>query len=141
MRRSPLPARCEPAVRIVADTNVLVSGIGWRGPSARILDAVSDGLLQLVGSRELLGELGRVLAYPKLARVIGDPDQTVVLIEALAVLVAPAQRIAVVSDDETDNRVLEAAVAGAASYIVSGDRHLLELGAFEVRSSNGALSW
>jgi len=63
--------------------------------------------------------------------VIGDPDQTVALIEALALLVAPDQRIAVVSDDETDNRVLEAAVAGAASYIVSGDRHLLELGAFE----------
>ena len=69
MRRSPLPVRCEQAVGIVADTNVLVSGIGWRGSSARILDAVSDGLLQLVQSRELLEELGRVLAYPKLARV------------------------------------------------------------------------
>ena len=130
-RRSPLPARFEPAVSVVADTNVLVSGIGWRGPSARILDALGDGRLQLVGRAELLEELRRVLGYPKLERVIGDPDQTVALIEALAVLVAPAQRIAAIADDETDNRVLEAAVAGAVSYIVSGDRHLLELGCFE----------
>jgi len=40
-------------------------------------------------------------------------------------------RVFAVIDDESDNRVLEAAVEGAADYIVSGDDHLLRLGSFQ----------
>ncbi len=57
--------------RIVADTNVLVSGLGWAGPCAQVLDAVHEGRLALVQGPPLLSELRRVLAYPK-ARP-GDP--------------------------------------------------------------------
>lgn len=118
-------------VRVVADSNVLVSGLGWAGPSARILDAVIDGRLRLIQTPALLAELGRVLAYPKLARVIADPAGTVELIEAVAIVVSPIRTIDAIAEDETDNRVLEAAVTGSAVYVISGDRHLLSLGAFE----------
>lgn len=110
---------------------MLVSGLGWPGPSAAILDAVlRDGRLELVHSPPLLAELRRVLAYPKLARVIGDPAGLAELIEAVAVPVDPEHTLHVVVD-EPDNRVLEAAVAGTAAYVISGDHHLLELGTFE----------
>jgi len=115
--------------RVVLDTNVLCSGLGWPGPSARILDAVLDGRLVLIASPALLSELRRVLAYPKLAAAISDPDMLADLIEAAAVLIDPERTITTVSDPP-DNCVLEAAVDGMADYIVSGDKHLLTLGVF-----------
>jgi len=113
--------------RAVLDSNVIVSGLGWSGSPARILDAALDGRLVLVTSPPLLAELRRVLAYPKLARVITGAQQLVDLIEASSVVVIPVRVLDVVSD-ESDNRVLEAAVEGAADHIVSGDEHLLRLG-------------
>ncbi len=116
--------------RAVLDTNVLVSGLGWPGPPATILDAANDGRLVLVTSAPLLAELRRVLAYPKLARVIDGGAQLADLIAASSVVVVPSRVLAVISD-ESDNRVLEAAIEGAADYIVSGDADLLDLGSFE----------
>ncbi len=106
--------------RIVLDSNVIVSGFGWSGPPARILDAALDGRLVLLTSPPLLSELRRVLAYPKLAKVIDGTRQLVDLVEASSVVVIPTRVLAVVSD-ESDNRILEAAVEGAADYIVSGE--------------------
>ena len=94
-----------------------------------ILDAVSDGRIALVTSPALLTELRRVLGYPKLAKVIPGAAQLADLVAASGVVVDPSDVLAVVGD-ESDNRVLEAAVEGAADYIVSGDVHLLDLGSF-----------
>jgi putative PIN family toxin of toxin-antitoxin system len=116
--------------RVVLDTNVIVSGFGWSGPPAAILDAALDGRLVLVTSPPLLVELRRVLGYPKLAKVIGEAPRLADLVEVSSVMVVPSRVLAVVSD-ETDNRVLETAVEGAADYIVSGDDDLLELGSFQ----------
>jgi uncharacterized protein len=116
--------------RAVLDTNVIVSGLGWPGQSAQILDAALDGRLVLVSSPPLLAELRRVLGYPKLAKVITGGTQLADLVEASSVVVLPSRVLAVI-DDESDNRVLEAAVEGAADYIVSGDDHLLGLGSFQ----------
>lgn len=115
--------------RAVLDTNVVVSGLGWGGSPGTILDAVSDGRIVLVSSPALLAELRRVLEYPKLATVIPGAAQLADLVAASGVLVDPSDVLAVVSD-ESDNRVLEAAIEGAADYIVSGDVHLLDLGSF-----------
>ena len=116
--------------RVVLDSNVVVSGLGWSGAPAKILDAALDGQLVLLTSPPLLAELRRVLGYPKLAKVIVDAQQLMNLIEASSVVVLPARRLAII-DDESDNRVLEAAVEGAADYIVSGDGDQLELGSFQ----------
>jgi putative PIN family toxin of toxin-antitoxin system len=116
--------------RTVLDTNVIVSGLGWPGPPATILDAASDGRLVLVTSAPLLAELRRVLDYPKIAKVIAGGAELADLVEASSVVVAPTRVVDVVSD-ESDNRVLEAAVEGAADYIVTGDADLLDLDSFQ----------
>ena len=116
--------------RAVLDTNVIVSGLGWPGAPATILDAALDGRLVLVTSPPLLTELRRVLGYPKLAKVIEGAAQLADLIETSSAVVLPSRVFAVVSD-ESDNRILEAAVEGAADYIVSGDNHLLGLDSFQ----------
>lgn len=116
--------------RAVLDTNVLVSGLGWSGHPAAILDAVSDGRVVLITSALLLEELRRVLAYPKLAKVVSDAAQLADIIAASSVVVEP-DRVLTIVNDESDNRVLEAAAAVSADYIVSGDTDLLDLGSFE----------
>lgn len=115
--------------RAVLDSNVIVSGFGWSGAPARIVEAVLEGDLVLVTSGPLLAELRRVLVYPKLAKAIPDGSRLADLIEMSSVVVEPPSTFAVV-DDESDNRVLEAAVTGGVDYIVSGDGHLLTLGVF-----------
>jgi uncharacterized protein len=116
--------------RVVLDSNVIVSGLGWSGPPARIVDAALEGRFALLTSEPLLAELRRVLAYPKLAKVIDDAERLVDLVEESGEVVQTSSVLAVV-DDESDNRVLEAAVDGNADYIVSGDDDLLGLGSFQ----------
>lgn len=107
------------------DTNTLVSGMGWSGAPARIVDAVLAGELLLVSSPPLLAELARVLEYPKLARVSPDPAAIVERIAVVAELVEPVPTLAVVPD-EPDNRVLEAAVEARVDAIVTGGALVLE---------------
>jgi putative PIN family toxin of toxin-antitoxin system len=116
--------------RVVLDSNVIVSGLGWSGPPAKVIDAALEGRFALLTSEPLIAELRRVLAYPKLAKVIDDAERLVDLVEESGEVVQTSSVLAVV-DDESDNRVLEAAVDGAADYIVSGDDDLLGLGAFQ----------
>lgn len=116
-------------MRIVADTNTLVSGFGWGGPPGQVVDAVLSGRVTLVTSPALLGELARVLAYPKLAAVFDDPTAVMAAVAQAADTVEPAERVSVLAD-EPDNRVLEAAAAGRADLIVTGDKALRELASF-----------
>jgi putative PIN family toxin of toxin-antitoxin system len=117
-------------MRIVADTNTVVSGLGWRGAPARIIDMVTAGKLTLITSPPLLDELARVLRYPKLAKIFPDPEGTVRLIDTIADTLHPIMQLAVVTD-EPDNRVLEAAVTGQVDRIITGDSGLLALKSFE----------
>jgi putative PIN family toxin of toxin-antitoxin system len=114
--------------RVVLDTNVLVSGLGWSGPPAAIIDAVTAGELTLLSSPALIAELRRVLSYPKLAKVFANPNSVADLVASAAVEVLTSTQLQVV-DDDSDNRVLE--LGGGADYIVSGDDDLLSLGSFQ----------
>ncbi len=115
----------------VLDTNTLVSGLGWAGPPSEVIDLAIDGLFTILISRPLVDELADVIQRPKLALHFTDPLSLVLLIEAMAVLVEPTETLDVVKNDPDDNRVLEAAQAGRADYIVSGDSDLCDLGTFE----------
>ncbi len=113
---------------VVLDTNVLVSGFLRPGSvPSQLLQAVISGRLILVTSPALLAELDRVVRYPKLSAAFPDPAGVVGRIEAVASVVTPQMRRHDALD-ESDNRVLEAAVAGRAEAIVTGDVGLLALG-------------
>lgn len=116
-------------MRVVADTNVLVSAIVFGGPPGRIVELAAEGRLQLIISPALINELR---AVPR--RKFGFSDaavyQSETLLRRASVIVEPDQQLSIVLQDPADNRVLEAAEAGNAEAIVSGDRHLLALGTF-----------
>lgn len=120
-------------MKIVLDTNTLVSAIGWTGPPTRILLACRTGQYSLITSPHLLEELTRVLTYPKLRVVAQHPDLPDILkwLHAPEQVLVPRRTIHVITVDPPDNRVLEAAVEGKADVIISGDEHLLGLKIYE----------
>jgi uncharacterized protein len=117
------------ARRVVFDTSVFVSAYAFGGEPAELIGAAIVGEVVLVTSPPILAELARVLA-DKLGFEADRVDQVIGQIARIAEVVRPVSRVEIVSD-EPDNRVLECAREGAADLIVSGDAHLLELGAFE----------
>lgn len=56
-------------MRIVADTNVVVSGFLWDGNERRLMDAARDAIVSLHTSETLLAEFEEVLARPKFGPV------------------------------------------------------------------------
>lgn len=120
-------------LRAVVDTNVLVSGLGWPGPPATVVDAALSGGIQLVTSQPLLEELRRVLEYPRLSMVLRTTGlaagEVVALVTEASIVVVPIGQ-ATRARDADDNRVLEAAAAGSVDVIISGDADLLSLGAY-----------
>jgi putative PIN family toxin of toxin-antitoxin system len=86
---------------LVLDTNVLVSGLGWGGHPAQLLDAALEGHLTLVTSPALLEEVWRVLRYPRLTPHLAvEPYELLRLIVGASVVVAPSRTITVAPDPD-----------------------------------------
>jgi putative PIN family toxin of toxin-antitoxin system len=116
-------------VRVVFDTNVLVSALVIGGRAAEAMERVIAARDQLVFSRPLLDELLSVLAS-KFSRDGEQLSRVALFLAEIAELVAPSQEITLLADGP-DNRVLECAVAGRADTIVTGDRAMLEQQSFQ----------
>jgi len=119
-------------LRIVLDTNVVISALIWGGTPFKLIEAAANGDVVLCTSPALLDELRSVLAREHLAarleRQHSSMEEAVALYAALAINVFPAEVPSVVPGDPDDDHVIAAAVAAAASLVVSGDGHLLALG-------------
>ncbi|MDO9468068.1 MAG: putative toxin-antitoxin system toxin component, PIN family [Thiobacillus sp.] len=120
-------------MRVVLDTNTLVSGIiSPGGPPRRLLDQARTQVFELCSSATLLAELLDVLAREKfttrLAQAELTPQGIVADLRRLAHMAAPQDVPRVVEQDADDDHVIACAVAGKADLIVSGDRHLHSLG-------------
>ncbi len=121
-------------MRVTADTNIVISGLFWRGKPRRILNAARDGIIQLFTSEDLLAELAGVLRRGKftdrLAAVGASVDEVVDGYAALAHILMPAAIEPVVLRDPDDDAVIACALAADCDYIVSGDDDLLSLARF-----------
>lgn len=121
-------------VRLVLDTNTVVSGLLWGSPPGQLLDAAEQPRLELAGSTALLAELQGVLARPKFARLLDGRGLDVMDLfdgyAALLVHVTP-EAMARVSRDPDDDHVLACAIKARADLIVSGDHDLRVLGRFQ----------
>lgn len=123
----------QPPLRLVLDTNVVVSGLLWNGPPRRLLQAAIDGEVDLFTSAVLLDELAHTLGYTKFTKRVESFGTSIATLAAqyaaLVSLVAPASVPRVAANDADDDHVIAAAVAARAELIVTGDRrHLLPIG-------------
>lgn len=123
-------------MRLVVDTNVVVSAFLWQGVPGRLLDMAGEKQVRLFTSRALLDELADVLSRKKLAKKVLATGLTVPQMlenyRKVVTLVTARQLPQRVSPDADDDAVLATVQAAKADLIVSGDRkHLLILKRFE----------
>ena len=116
--------------KAVIDTNVFVSGIFFSGPPSRILRAWVDEEIQIAVSEEIIEEYRRVIdALSDRLRQV-DIDSIFELLMIEAELVRSYSLGQSVCRDPDDDKFLACAVASKSRYIISGDRHLLEIGEY-----------
>jgi len=112
-------------LRVVLDTNVIVSALIADGPPRRVLEHCRSMEHVLFLSDAILAELAEVMR-----RKFGwSAGQIAVLLQelrAFAVVVTPARPVMQIADDPADNRVLGCALEARAEIIVSGDMHHLQ---------------
>ena len=116
-------------LRVVLDTNILISAIGFPGKQRQILLLALTRQVESISSAVLLAEFEDVVnkKFPKLRN---ESEKAIRKIRKKFIIVSP--KISVnVSRDKDDNRVLEAAVEGKCDCIITGDKDLLDLGKYK----------
>ena len=119
-------------MRVIADTNVTVSGLLWHGPPNQLLRWCRDGFLQILACEATTAELSRVLQYKRFAKRLStlgrSPHEALAYYMNLVLFVPTPENIArIIIDDPFDNVFLALACDHKAQLIVSGDGHLLSL--------------
>ncbi len=116
-------------MKVVLDTNILISAFIFGGKPSQILSLVLTDKIQAFTSPVLIAEFFDVV-NKKLNLSAGELALTKNQIENKFLIVQPKNEIKI-SRDEDDNRVLEAAVEGGCNYIITGDKDLLDLKNFK----------
>lgn len=118
-------------MKIVLDTNVLISGIFFAGAPYEVLKAWRDGRIQILISEEIIEEYRRVgeLLSKKFPGIEFAPALQLLAIHA--VFVRPKKLAAQVCEDPDNDKFLECAIAGKSKLLVSGDKHLLKISRYK----------
>lgn len=118
-------------MRIVADTNVIISMLLWGKSLEQFLVLVNTRQIILCFSPQTIDELFRVIYHPHIQKQV---EKFEVPIEALldkliaaSEIVYPTERVVVIREDPSDNQILATAAAARVRCIVTGDKHLLKL--------------
>jgi putative PIN family toxin of toxin-antitoxin system len=118
---------------VVIDTSVWISGVFYRGNPYRVLQAWRDEKYELVYTPETIAEIETRLRDKAIefGANVADVDEWVAYIHAFARVVASTGAGAGVTRDPKDDKFLDAAVSGKATYLVSSDHDLQVLQEFQ----------
>jgi putative PIN family toxin of toxin-antitoxin system len=116
--------------RVVLDTNVTISAFFWKGHPRTVLELARNGKIMMLVSNDMENEFIRVLGYSKFGLSSKEIIPFVNSLRNRAEFIKTSNRLSVIMADPTDNIFLECAVDGNADYIISGDRHMLDLGIY-----------
>lgn len=115
---------------VVVDTNVVVSGLLFGGIPSRLVSLWKAGLIEPIVSKKILDEYLRVLAYPKFS--LSETEIEFLLKHEIlpyfqAIDISSESHEVIIESDPDDDKFLLCALTGTCDFIISGDRHLLEL--------------
>jgi putative PIN family toxin of toxin-antitoxin system len=122
-------------MKVVLDTNVLVSAFLWHGTAKEVFVFAEQGICSICVTQEILNELERVLAYPKFEKILARVGTTPTALigdfmEVAAYYPSLYFDVTIISVDSADDHILACALSAGADYIISGDKHLTSLKIF-----------
>jgi putative PIN family toxin of toxin-antitoxin system len=118
-------------LKVILDTNVLISGVYFGGYPYRILEAWNNDKLILIVSKEILDEYGRI------GRMLADQfplinfEPMLKFVMTNAVIVKPGKLRQPVCNDPDDDKFFSCAMSAGCKTIISGDKHLLKVSGFK----------
>ena len=117
-------------MRVVLDTNVIVSGLNFPGNERRVLELARRRRFELYVAEFILPEVAGVLTR-KFGWDANRSFQALGMPRNAATMIEPRRRTAVIENRHADNRILDCVVEARADCLVTGDRrHLLPLGEY-----------
>lgn len=119
----------ENPLKVVLDTNIIISAIGFGGKPRTVLLMVLGKKIHAITTPLLLAELEDVV-YKKFPKLAVNFKKIVKKLKKSFIIVQPTKTLQIVRDTDND-RVIEAAIKGKCRYIITGDKDLLELNSFE----------
>jgi uncharacterized protein len=134
-------------IRVTLDVNVLASGFpAEAGTPSMSIQRWTDLEYELVLSAHILDGLERTWQKPyfRLRYSSQRTGDALRLLRTAATIVVPDATVSGVGEDIEDDLVLATAVAGNADFLVTGDKHLQELGRFRgitILSPRQFLDW
>jgi putative PIN family toxin of toxin-antitoxin system len=117
-------------LRVVLDTNVLVSALVGHGKSRRLLTKLFEGH-EIVSSKQMLVELDDVPSRRKFEFTRRQIDEFLLIMVRRSIVATVMECPEIIAEDPDDDVVLATALEGEVGYIVSGDKHLLRLKEFK----------
>ena len=112
--------------RVVIDTNIYISAIFWGGKPRKVVDLGRGEKILIFSSLEIEKEIAEKLRT-KFKLDEEEVNRILLDFSTFTIPVEVTKQIQVVSDDPDDDKFIECAICCNADYIVSGDRHLLNL--------------
>ncbi|MCL2313615.1 MAG: putative toxin-antitoxin system toxin component, PIN family [Firmicutes bacterium] len=129
-----MPSSKKHALRIVLDTNVWVSALIWGGKPATIIEAAEQGKIDIFISEFIVEEISQVLSYPKIEKVYHTQLTRQQLMEQIlknTKIVEITTKLEAIKEHPADDKIIECAASAKADYIISGDKHLLNVSSYQ----------
>ena len=117
--------------RIILDTNILISALGWKGNPRKIFNKIVKGELDLILSFKQLDEVKRVMDYPKFKFTDKQKERFLLILDNISILIKTNSNVNIIKEDPDDNIILEPLNSIKIDYIITGDGHLLKLNKFK----------
>ena len=115
-------------VNVVLDTNLIIAAYyNRRSASAKILDLARNGKINVLWSEKVFEEAKFIL--DKIKAGVKFRRSLLSIYKESRKIIKPERGITIISDDPSDNKLIGCAVKGA-SFIISNDHHLLDIGEF-----------
>ncbi len=125
----------EKTIRLVLDTNTIISGLLWRGYEFTLLESIEQGKAQFFLSKEIIQEIDEVLRCQRLEKFIKQAglsvEELLQKIVSLTHIIAGQTEKITICRDPDDNKIIECAIIAKALYIITGDKDLLVLGQYK----------